>query len=261
MRGLNDLPLAVDGHGARRSRRAACSNATPGIDPSGNVLANDIDFDGDALHVTDVPHRRRWPGSGTAGVVGGAALRGPYGDLTLNADGSWHYCVDNTLPEVQALRMSGQTLQDIFTYTRARRLRREPHGRAARHHRRPQRHAHRARRRRRRGGGRRHRQRARPGVNPTGNVLDNDTDVDSVANGETKQVDSFANSAGAQAAAGQSLAGLYGQLTLNADGSYSYVVDNANPVVQALRTARRDAHRSLHLHACATRPAPRRRRG
>ena len=49
-----------------------------------------------------------------------------------------------------------------------------------------------------------------PGVDPTGNVLTNDTDVDGVANGETATV----TTTGA-------LAGAHGTLTLNADGSYS----------------------------------------
>jgi VCBS repeat-containing protein len=62
-----------------------------------------------------------------------------------------------------------------------------------------------------------------PGVNPTGNVLGNDTDVDSVVNGETKAV----TTTGA-------LAGAHGTLTLSADGSYSYAVDNNDTAVQSL---------------------------
>src|SRR6202000_147867 len=75
-----------------------------------------------------------------------------------------------------------------------------------------------------------------PGRDATGNVLANDTDVDTTANGETKQVVSIANEAGRSAEAGQALAGQYGTLVVKADGSYDYVVDNANAAVQALRT-------------------------
>ena len=40
-----------------------------------------------------------------------------YGRLTLNADGSYQYVVDNTNAAVQALRTSGKTLTEMFTYT------------------------------------------------------------------------------------------------------------------------------------------------
>ena len=67
---------------------------------------------------------------------------------------------------------------------------------------------------------------ATPGANATGNVLGNDTDVDSVANGESKTVTTTGVTAGT-----------YGTLTLNADGSFTYVVDQTNAAVQALRNA------------------------
>jgi VCBS repeat-containing protein len=78
---------------------------------------------------------------------------------------------------------------------------------------------------------------ATAGTNPTGNVLTNDSDVDSTTNGETKAVSAFSNSNATAGSVGSALAGLYGSLTLNANGSYSYVVDNANAAVQALRTS------------------------
>ena len=69
------------------------------------------------------------------------------------------------------------------------------------------------------------------GANATGNVLTNDTDVDA---GDSKTVSAVA---GAAINVGSGLAGTYGTLTLNADGSYSYVVNNANAAVNALRLA------------------------
>ncbi|MDM0110600.1 VCBS domain-containing protein [Variovorax sp. J22R133] len=232
VRGRNNAPFPT-ADTATAIEAGGLDNATGGVNPSGNVIDNDTEFDGDILSITGFRTGER-TGTGTEGTVGGS-LRGLYGDLTLNADGSWTYVVDNTLPQVQALRVSGQTLTDVFTYTDSDPLGMsnastltitvdgnndtpiatddnaiavEAGGVAN----------------------------ATPGTDPTGNVLDNDTDVDSVANGETKQVEVFANSAGSQAAAGQSLAGLYGRLTLRADGSYGYVVDNDNAAVQALRT-------------------------
>ena len=38
------------------------------------------------------------------------------GSLTINADGSYTYALDNTLPAVQALK-SGETISDVFIYT------------------------------------------------------------------------------------------------------------------------------------------------
>src|SRR5687768_13716348 len=61
-----------------------------------------------------------------------------------------------------------------------------------------------------------------PGANATGNVLTNDTDADA---GETKAV----TTTGAFTLA-------HGTLTLASDGGYTYVVNNADPAVEALRT-------------------------
>ncbi|MEI6558601.1 MAG: VCBS domain-containing protein [Rhodospirillaceae bacterium] len=72
---------------------------------------------------------------------------------------------------------------------------------------------------------------AAAGVNPTGFVLTNDTDVDS---GDTKTVTAVAVSGGATGTPGSGLAGSYGTLTLNGNGTYSYAVNNANTTVQAL---------------------------
>lgn len=231
--GRNDPPQGVDDQ-ATAIEAGGLNNATPGLNPSGNVLSNDHDLENNPLTVTAIRTGNE-AGSGTSGTPG-TALRGLYGTLTLQADGSWTYVVDNSLAAVQALRASGQTLTDVFTYTvedsyRAddtAELRITIDGRndtpiavddsaTAKE-----------------AGGIRN---GTAGINPTGNVLDNDTDVDSVANGETKQVLSVTSETGRTASAGGVLQGRYGTLLLNADGSYTYEVNNADPVVQALRTA------------------------
>ena len=61
-----------------------------------------------------------------------------------------------------------------------------------------------------------------------GNVLGNDSDPDA---GDTKTV-SAVNGQGANV--GSVLAGLYGSVQINADGSYSYTLDNAKAATQAL---------------------------
>ena len=70
------------------------------------------------------------------------------------------------------------------------------------------------------------------GTNPTGNVLTNDPDVDSVANGETKMVSAIVGGT-----VGGASVGAHGTLTLNADGSYTYAVNNADTAVQALNVS------------------------
>ncbi|VVP66149.1 hypothetical protein PS918_00303 [Pseudomonas fluorescens] len=233
IRGRNDAPDANTDTGTA-VEAGGLNNAQAGVDPGGNVIGNDTDLEGDTLTVTAL-HTGGLGETGNNGVVG-TALRGRYGDLVLLPDGTWRYTLDNSLPEVQALRVSGQTLSDVFTYTltdifgasSSAELQITVDGRndtpvalddgsTALE-----------------AGGVNN---GTPGTNATGNVLDNDSDVDSVANGESKQVLSVSAQNGQSSAAGQALIGLYGQLILNADGSYTYLIDNSNPQVQALRTA------------------------
>lgn len=231
--GLNSPPEAHPDN-ADATEAGGLNNSIPGENPSGNVLTNDTDLENNPLTVTEIR-----TGTDTSvppnGVVG-TPLKGQYGTLLLNADGSWSYQVDNDNPAVQALRTSGQTLTETFTYTVAdiwdttdtTQLLIVIHGAndtpianddtatAVE------------------AGGVFN---GTPGVDPRGNVLDNDTDVDSVPNGETKTVVQYSGENGRSANAGQTLQGRYGTLVINADGSYQYVVDNNNPTVQALRTA------------------------
>ncbi|MDI1341020.1 VCBS domain-containing protein [Polaromonas sp.] len=213
LNGANDTPVAVvDAGTAVEAGTAAGSNA------AGNVLSNDTDVDtGDTKTVSAV--------AGVAGNVGNA-LVGTYGTLTLNADGSYSYVVNNANATVNALRTASNTVTDTFAYTM-----------------------------RDAGGltsttnlvitiqgsndgpvavadtGTAVEAGTGAGSNAAGNVLSNDTDVDT---GDTKTVSAVAGVAGN---VGNALVGTYGTLTLNADGSYSYVVNNANATVNALRTA------------------------
>ncbi len=76
---------------------------------------------------------------------------------------------------------------------------------------------------------------ASPGSKATGNVLTNDSDVDDAA-GEFGVVrfGSGDEVAGATTDAGGSVAGNYGTLQLNADGAYTYTVDDSNSTVDGL---------------------------
>ncbi len=159
---------------------------------SGNVLANDTDRD-----------------AGTVLAVADAGLRsGRHGTLTLLASGAWTYVLDNASAAVQSLR-GGQVVEEVFAYAAS-------DGSAA-----------------------------TPGTltvrisgsndgpdaaddsaaiaedglaGVTGNVLANDSDADS---GTLLRV----TTAG-------TLSGSYGSLALAADGSYTYVLNQA--AVQAL---------------------------
>lgn len=233
IRGRNDAPQARD-DSAVAIEAGGLNNNQPGLNPSGNLLSNDTDVDHDILSVAAVRTGGRLEG-GTAGTLG-SALRGLYGDLTVNADGSWSYVVDNSLAAVQALRTGSQTLREVFTYTVVDRfggqsqaqlivtlqgrndtpIAQDDHGVAIE------------------AGGV---DNATPGQPASGNVLDNDSDVDGVEYGETRQVLEVRNEDGSVALAGQVLQGRYGQLLLASDGSYRYQLDDNNPQVQALRTA------------------------
>jgi VCBS repeat-containing protein len=103
---VNDAPVAQADTGSA-TEAGGLANASAGTPASGNVLTNDSDVDtGDAKTVSAV-----------SGGTLGAALTGSYGTLTLNADGSYSYVVNETNTAVQALRTSAQTLTESFTYT------------------------------------------------------------------------------------------------------------------------------------------------
>ena len=82
---------------------------------SGNVLANDSDIDhNDLLSVVSV---RIDPNSGIVRSAGaGTTLIGQLGTLTINADGSYSYQLDNNNPQVQALAANSGTAEQ-FLYT------------------------------------------------------------------------------------------------------------------------------------------------
>ncbi len=224
-----DTPTAVEAGGA--------SNGTAGTNPTGNVLTNDTDPDsaGNGETKTVIGVLAGTQASATGNVA--SSVAGTYGSINIAADGSYTYTVDNSNATVQALRTSGQTITDIFTYTMtdaagassttqitvtiqgandaptavadtatAIEAGGTSNGTA--------------------------------GTNPTGNVLTNDTDPDSAGNGETKTVTGVL--AGTQASAtgnvASSVTGTYGSINIAANGAYTYTVDNSNATVQALRT-------------------------
>ncbi|ALM52439.1 VCBS domain-containing protein [Halomonas huangheensis] len=225
--GANDPPVPVDDT-ATAIEAGGIDNGTAGVDPTGNVLDNDTDIDGQPLEVSEFAQD-------TTTATAGSSLTGSYGTLTINADGSYSYVLDNDNPDVQALRTSGDQLNEVFTYTALDPLGAETSASLTITIE-----------------GRNDTPEATddtataveaggvdntiPGTDPSGNVLDNDTDVDGADYGETQTVVSVSQG-GNSAPAGQTLQGQYGSLVINDDGSYQYDVDNDNPAVEALRTA------------------------
>ncbi|PNH95404.1 VCBS domain-containing protein [Vibrio diazotrophicus] len=101
------LELGTDNNGGSTTILTNTVNAT------GNVLSNDTDSDGDSLLVSDIASSVA--GGTTSVVTSGTSIDGTYGTLTIAADGSYTYVIDNSDSTVNAL-LSG-SVDDVFTYT------------------------------------------------------------------------------------------------------------------------------------------------
>lgn len=105
------------------------NNGTPGVDPTGNVLTGDtsnstgtgIGDSGDTITVTQAEKGSSLDVSATSvaanstSTSNAASITGNYGTLTIGADGSYKYAVDNTNATVNALQV-GSHLTDTFVY-------------------------------------------------------------------------------------------------------------------------------------------------
>jgi VCBS repeat-containing protein len=235
--GSND-PNAVN-DAVEASEAGGTANGTAGVTPSGagntSLLANDTNG-------ANVIVSARPAGSSTSAAVGSnTVLVGLYGTLTLSANGSYTYVVDNSNATVQALRDPNDILKDTFIYT-------VENGLTA-------------------ANGARLQDSATltitvrgandapvaadtiataieagginngtPGYNPGGNVLDAVTDVDD-ARSELRVTAvrvGGTEGSGNAGTVGSALAGLYGSLTLSADGRWTYTLNDSNAAVQAL---------------------------
>ncbi|OWV82045.1 adhesin [Rhizobium sp. R634] len=106
----NTTPTAVADAGDA-TEKGGVANGSGGVVASGNVLTNDTDPDaGDTKTVTAVRF-------GTTSGTLGTALSGTYGSLVLNASGAYSYAVNEANSAVQGLRLSTNTLSEVFSYT------------------------------------------------------------------------------------------------------------------------------------------------
>ncbi|MEO5332711.1 MAG: cadherin domain-containing protein, partial [Magnetococcus sp. YQC-5] len=228
--GANDAPVGVDDTG-NATEAGGVANATAGSNATGTVLSNDTDAESDTLTVTGI-RVGSVKGEGVAGILG-TSLTGSYGALTLNASGGYTYVIDNTNSIVDKLPV-GQTLMDSFNYTLSDGTltdtgvltitiqggnetpigvddvgtATEASGTAN----------------------------GTAGSSATGNLLTNDTDVDT---GTTLTVTGIrvgsTEGIGTAGTIGSGLTGSYGSLTVNTNGSYTYLVSESNTTVQALK--------------------------
>ncbi len=233
--GVNDTPVAVDDTGTA-VESGGLNNGTAGSNAIGNVLTNDTDVDSVANGETKAVVNFATIATPATTVTAGNSINGNYGAITIGANGAYTYTIDETNAAVQALRLTGQTLTDAFVYTMTDTagatsqatitititvvndtpIALDDTDTAVE------------------AGGLNN---GTTGSNATGNVLSNDTDVDSNANGETKAVLDFATVAApaTTVTAGNSINGNYGAITIGANGAYTYTIDETNVSVQALR--------------------------
>ena len=230
--GTND-PNAVN-DAVEATEAGGTANATGAVNPTGNLLTND----GSGANLV-VSARATDSSTGTA-IGTNTVLVGRYGTLTLSSNGSYSYVVDNSNSAVQTLRDPNATLSETFLYTvengqtangvhlqdtatltvTIRGANDAPvagdTGASALE-----------------AGGVNN---GTAGYNPSGNVLNAVTDVDD-ARSELRVTavrTGGVEGSGSAGTVGSALAGQYGSLTLNADGSWTYTVNNNDPTVQAL---------------------------
>ncbi|QWG16190.1 VCBS domain-containing protein [Bradyrhizobium sediminis] len=249
--GTNDAPVAnADTNWAQEDTTNATGNVLQTIAHAGapsGIFSDvaDTDVDIEALTVTNVSDTNE----NLAVIAGttsanGTVIVGQYGTLTLGADGSYSYVVDNSNAAVQGLDTGESLVDNAFTYTvtdgtttttatltvTVFGTNDAPVANADTNW------------------------AQEDTTNATGNVLQTiahagapsgifsdvaDTDVDIEALTVTNVSDTNENLAviaGTTSANGTVIVGQYGTLTLGADGSYSYVVDNSNAAVQGLDT-------------------------
>ncbi len=105
--GVNDAPIAV------ANTNEVPENGAIDLAAASSVLGDDADVDGDALTVSSIRTGNVAATNGAQGEIG-STLVGAYGVLTLNADGQYSYAT--TASAVDGLA-AGATAVDVFTYT------------------------------------------------------------------------------------------------------------------------------------------------
>ncbi len=200
-----DATLSVSDGGSAVTGSDSNNNNESG-DTTGDVLANDTDADGDASLVV----------SAISGGTLGQGVAGTYGTLTLNANGSYSYVANQSGADGLA---ANATATDVFTYTvsdgtgttdtATLTITVKGVGPVASNDTGSV------------------NEDATLSVNAGSGVTSNDTGGDTESLAVTAIRTGTESGSGSSGTVGQSLTGTYGTLTINADGSYTYVADQA----------------------------------
>jgi VCBS repeat-containing protein len=238
--GTNDGPVAVadtdTGH-IVEAGNDSYNNAVFGISTTtGDVLANDTDVDLSDTHEVVGVVAGTTSSALSTGV--GTTIVGTYGSLVLNANGTWTYTLDNNNPLTNALAQ-GTHASDIFSYTES-----DHHGGTSTTtltiditgtNDAPVTNAAPVAVTDVNAGAPVVEQGVMAGVDAaTGNVLSNDSDVDT---GDSKTVQGVASGTVTGPLTGQvatSVDGIYGSVTIDADGTWTYALDNDRAATGAL---------------------------
>ncbi|MGE0672802.1 MAG: Ig-like domain-containing protein, partial [Methylibium sp.] len=106
----NDAPLKAVVAGSATANTVSGNAVTGDAGPTGNQA--DSDIENDTLRVTGLVAGTGTPSGSTPGSF---AATGRYGSLSIAADGSYTYTLNNADPDTLALRQ-GDAVSDVFTY-------------------------------------------------------------------------------------------------------------------------------------------------
>ena len=116
----NDAPVGVDDTAAIWAVANFADGSSRGpTTATGSVVANDTDPDaalGDTHSVNGARAGTEVAGGALQSVAGATVIAGTYGALTIQADGTYSYALDNSKPATQALAHLGGGATDAFTY-------------------------------------------------------------------------------------------------------------------------------------------------
>ena len=114
---VNDTGYVNEGESLSVSNGASAVSGTSNGSHSGDASANDLDQTRENNTVVNTGHDLNITGIrvGTSGSTGsvGSALTGTYGQLTIQANGSYSYTANDNISGLD----SGETLNDVYTYT------------------------------------------------------------------------------------------------------------------------------------------------
>ena len=217
--GINDAPVAANDTGeVDEDATLTVSNGSEDL-----IENNDTDPDDSASLVISAIRLGGTEGSGTAGTIG-SGLTGTYGTITVNADGSYTYVADQDAADALD---AGDTVTDVFNYTLSDGTLSDTATITI----------------------------TITGVDDDITAVDDTDAVDEDATisrsvGDSQELDSDdvdlddsststitgirlgdTEDSGSAGTIGSALTGTYGTLTVNADGSYTYVADQMQPML------------------------------